>query len=246
MGEVVRTLWIGRRMPGAQAACLRSFVRHGHGVEVFCYGPVMGMPREVVVRDAGEYLARERAEAYGPAAGKSEGSLALPSNVFRYALLKSEGGWWVDADVFCVRSFPEAEVVVAGERSRGGGERAASCVMRLPKGHALAGWCLERARGTGRAAARFGETGPELVAAGLAALGIEGALSPAWTYCPVDWWAYRGMDEAGVGAGVAALGASCRAVHLWNEMWRRDGYEIPWPGNEGSLLGQLSAVGAGG
>lgn len=242
MGEVVRMLWIGGcgggRLPAAQAACVASFVGAGHAVELFCYEELEGVPWWVRVRDAREIMAEGEVFAYGPAAGRSAGSLAACSNIFRYELLLREGGYWVDTDVYCVRELPREEVVIAGERTKTGEVMATNCVMRLPAGHELAARCLEESRRADRGAIRFGEIGPRLVDRVVGELGLRGVVRGAEVFCPVDWMEYRrAVEVVGAGEGVGTGGGvrgrvpeGCCGVHLWNEMWRMEGGEIPWGG----------------
>ena len=127
--EPVRSLWIGESMPAAHAACIESFLRVGHPFELFTYGEVDGLPRGVRVRDAEEVVSRDRVFRYGAAAGESKGGLSGFSNLFRYALLLREGGYWVDCDVFCLRPFPTDPMVISSERTKNGRATVSCCVM---------------------------------------------------------------------------------------------------------------------
>src|SRR5262245_13716406 len=53
------TLWIGSRLGRVERACLRSFLRHGHAVRLYSYGPVEGVPEGVRLADAASILPRE-------------------------------------------------------------------------------------------------------------------------------------------------------------------------------------------
>src|SRR5205085_1334129 len=97
-----------------------SFLRVGHPFELFVYDDVEGIPAGTRVRAAQDIIGRERVFAYGPAAGRGAGGLSGFSNLFRYALLLREGGYWVDTDNFCLRAFPSDELVIGTERGRGG------------------------------------------------------------------------------------------------------------------------------
>jgi Glycosyltransferase sugar-binding region containing DXD motif len=236
MLDTVRTFWHGERLPAAQRACLASFVRVGHAVEVYSYEAGFAAPAGVRVRDAREIMPADRVFVYGEAAGVNAGSKAGFSNVFRYRMLAKMGGYWVDADVYCLRAMPTAEVVIASERTKRGETHPTSCVLKCGPGHALAELCASTAEKQDPKTLRFGEIGPRLVAWAVRELALESAVVEPEVFCPVNWFEYERLNDA----GAAELSERTLGVHLWNEMWRLSGREIPWRGVEGSVLGELS------
>ena len=76
------TLWIGERMGAVERACLRSVMRQGHGVALYCYRTPHGVPAGVELRNAGEIVPESRVFT-----GRN-GSFAAFSDWFRYELLK--------------------------------------------------------------------------------------------------------------------------------------------------------------
>ena len=174
---------------------------------------------------------------YGPAAKESRGGLSGFSNLFRYALLLREGGYWVDCDVFCLRPFPTGPMVISSERRRNGRPTVTCCVLRCPADDPLARYCLARAVASDHRALVHGQTGPALVAEVVKKRGLEGAVAPPGAFCCVDWFAEKTFFEPGV-ADAGAYG-----VHLWGEIWRQAEGGIPWPGPRGSLMHDLSRIG---
>src|SRR5206468_3047474 len=73
---------------------------------------------------------------------KGKGSLAAFSDLFRYRLLLDQGGWWVDADVFCLKPFDFTAPYVFGAEVK----PVASGIIKMPRGCALAERCYELAR----------------------------------------------------------------------------------------------------
>jgi hypothetical protein len=102
--DPIQMLWIGE-LSKLERMALASFVANGHIVHLYAYDELAGVPAGVQVIDAREILPEERIFRYGPEAGAGEGSLANFANLFRYKLLYERGGWWVDADVVCLRPF---------------------------------------------------------------------------------------------------------------------------------------------
>ena len=235
--EPVRSLWVGDALPAAQRACIASYLRVGHPFELFTYGEVEGVPRGVRVRDAEEIVTRDRVFRYGKAAGESAGGLSGFSNLFRYALLLREGGYWVDCDVFCLRPFPSDPMVISSERMKNGRATVTCCVMKCPAQDPIARYCLARAVASDHKSLVHGETGPALVAEVVRKRSLNSAVPPPDSFCPVDWF----DCEALVRPGTISLGAY--GVHLWGEVWRQTSGEIPWPGPRGSVMHELSRIG---
>lgn len=244
MRETVKTLWVGGELPAAQRACLRSFVLCGHGVDLFTYGKVGGVPEGVRLRDAASVVPRESVFVYGPQAGPNVGSYAGFSNLFRYAMLVREGGCWIDTDVFCIGEMPDAEVYLASEREKDGRVHATNCVMKCPAGHRLAVRCLAEATGYDGTTMQFGTTGPLLVERATRELGMRGVLLEPEVFCPVDWHRHEWLGTpGGMEAWKAVSGgipAATRCIHLWNEMYRLSHGSIPWPGEAGSVIAALA------
>jgi hypothetical protein len=248
------TLWIGERMGPVERACLRSMLRHGHKVSLYCYAPVDGVPEGVELRAAAEIL---------PAAAITRhhsGSVALFSNWFRYELLRREAGIWVDTDVYMLAPLAEAPPILFGWED---GTRIASGVLRLPPEspvlHELLGlferqtlpfWLpwheralarLRRLR-TGRTGVElmpWGATGPRALTALARKYGIAEQAAPPSRFYPVhyadaDWI----LDPERT--LVEMVAPDSVALHLWNELikgWK----EAPAPA--GSFLARLQLEG---
>jgi hypothetical protein len=229
--EAVQTLWIGPELSTLERTALRSFLAHGHEVDLYTYGEVRGVPAGVALRDAGEVLPASAVFRY-----RDLPSYAGFANFFRYKLLLERGGWWVDADVVCLAPFDLAgEHVVAGEPSPAG-TVAASAVLKAPAGSPLMAAAWEACRSRDPQALGWGETGPRLLAALLPRFGL--APEPAEVFCPLAWdrWS-DALDPDFVWEPPAAT----RGVHLWNEMWRRHGRSKDDPTPPGCLYERLKA-----
>lgn len=124
----VASLWIGDRLHYLNQLCLKSHLRHGHPVTLYCTDPVPNAPEGVVIRPAGEIMPIDRALV-------QETSASFLSNVFRYRMIRATGAIWIDCDAFCHRPFPDGwEWIFAGHGLRG----ALNCgVVGLPQDCAL-------------------------------------------------------------------------------------------------------------
>jgi hypothetical protein len=171
----VHMFWHGPPLSRIERLCMSSFVAHGHAVQLHVYEEPKRVPTGVTIRDAAAVLPREELFVH-----RSSGSLAVFADWFRYRLLAEHGGLWVDTDVVCLRPFDHAGPEIFGWQDQ---STINNAVLGLPQDHALARWmvaCCEqpnrflpydtlrmrrrklvrRLLRRGRAASRWGETGP--------------------------------------------------------------------------------------
>lgn len=95
----INALWIGDRLNAMSIACLTSFVKHGHQVNLYTYGEISNIPQGVHAIDGRAILDESKIIKH-----KKSGSFALFSDIFRYALLsKIDNGIYVDCDVYCLK-----------------------------------------------------------------------------------------------------------------------------------------------
>jgi hypothetical protein len=213
--RVVRSFWHGQFSP-YEALCLSTFVAAGVQVELFCERPVAGLPDGVTYRNARDILDKQvafyRHEFDGP-------SPALHANHFRYALLETLGGWWVDTDVMLIgTSLPATNIFIAQQSNR----ELNNSVMRFPAGHPLMKAARERAAAE-LENARWGDTGPKLLTE------LQPAYAPDMPIAPRESTYAIGPDEfqkfllPEARDEVDERTLNSTFVHLWNEMWRRAG-----------------------
>ena len=196
---------------------IASFLAHGHEYHLYCYGAVANVPRGAVLKSAEEILPEAAIFQY-----RQHPSYAGFSNFFRYRLLLEKGGWWVDTDVVCLKPFEfDPPYVFATERIQGG-EVAASAVIRVPRGSEIMAFnwriCFSC---PDPGAAAWGQFGPRLMARAISRFGFDSYLQSADVFCPLayDEW------QATLHPPKLTFGKATRAVHLWNEMWRREGWD---------------------
>jgi hypothetical protein len=121
---VCNSLWIGGELGPLSAACLASFVRHGHRVVLYCYDVPKDCPPGVELADAATIIAPSKIIRH-----KQSGSFALFANLFRYELQRRNLGIWVDCDVYCVRRFTFDRPYLFGWQHQG---EINNAVLRLP------------------------------------------------------------------------------------------------------------------
>lgn len=214
----VQALWIGRRLSAMERLSIASFLHHGHDYHLFAYEDVEGLPAGAILRDAGEILPESMIFQY-----RDFASYAGFSNYFRYKLLFDHGGWWADTDLVCLRPFDFDEpYVFASEQMPDGRVLASSGVIKAPAGSEAMAYAWGRCLARDPRGLAWGETGPMLVGQTIARFGLESHLEPPRAFSPLGFHEWRCLIDP---AFTRTCDDSTLAIHLWNEMWRRDGMD---------------------
>lgn len=101
--RVIQSLWVGP-LTTMERLCIRSFQANGHEFHLYTYGDVGEVPSGTIIKDANEILPEVKANEFG--------CPAQASNLFYYALMIKNGGWFVDMDVVCLKPFDFEEEYV--------------------------------------------------------------------------------------------------------------------------------------
>lgn len=101
-----------------------SFLRQGHPVEVYSYGPADDLPAGARVMDAGTILPQEALVFY-----KGRGTPGVFSDYFRASLMAAGRGVWADLDMICLRPLANLPDYILGYERPGSINGA---VLRLP------------------------------------------------------------------------------------------------------------------
>lgn len=254
-GSVCNSLWIGPRLGAVERACLRSVLRQGHRLVLWCYDIPAGVPAGVELRDAAAILPREAIVTH------KAGSHALFANRFRYELQRRGLGLWVDCDVYLVKPLDGLDGHVFGWAAAG---HINNAVLRLPPDSPLlppllrlfderevppwlplrpriAAWLrLKRSGRSGLSHMPWGSAGPLALTWLAEREGLAGCALPAPVFYPMHWDRARWIVDPAI-ALEQVVTPQTRAVHLWNELIK--GFKDA-PAPPGSFLARLQAEGA--
>ena len=229
---LIQSLWIGDRLSTMERLCVTSFLEHGHPFHLYVYDEVANVPTGAVVKDAAEILPRDKIFRY-----KEHDSVAGFANLFRYKLLLERGSFWVDTDEICLAPFPsESEYVFSSQavqRTKGDSlpksQQANVGVLKAPAGSEIFGHCFDTASRRNSDDVTWGETGPILIAKAIEKFELNDFVAHYRDYCPIDWWQYQRLTQPNShGALLDELQMARHkpyGIHLWNEMWRREGLD---------------------
>lgn len=95
-------------------------------------------------------------------------------------------------------------------------------VIKAKPGSELMQYCYETARDKDIDTLVWGETGPKLFTAAVKKFKLESFVRPPELYNPVDFWEWYRFIDGNVDETVLS---GAYSVHLWNEMWRRNGVD---------------------
>lgn len=214
MNTIVQGLWIGPELSVMERMSVASFLANGHEYHLYVYDDVKYVPRGVLVRDANEILPSSMIFQY-----KHSRSYAGFANFFRYQLLLKKGGWWADTDVICLRPFLFIDEHVFASEEHKGRQIANNGIIKAPAASALMAYACQVCRSKDPEQLLWGETGPRLLDEAIRLFSLEEYSQPPQVFCPLGFeeWEKVLDPQANLGRDQATY-----AIHLWNEMWRRE------------------------
>lgn len=227
---VIQSLWIGDKLSVMERLCIASFLDNGHAFHLYTYDGVQNVPQGTTVRDASEIIDPNRIFKYN-----QRDSYAGFANLFRYKLLLEKGGYWVDADIICIKPFDfPKENVFSGtiKRSRMNPfnvkTHVQNCVISTPVGSEIMNYCYDIASNKDSQKLKWGETGPDLLESAVYKFGMEDYVLYR-AFSPVTWEDWRNLISGSFlvswiqRAKLELYGS--HAIHLYNEMWRMEGVD---------------------
>jgi mannosyltransferase OCH1-like enzyme len=215
VSERIQSLWIGKKLSAMEHLSIASFLAKGHAYHLYVYQEVENVPKGTVLKAAAEILPESMIFQY-----QRHPSHAAFANFFRYKLLLRTGGWWVDTDVVCLQPFVFKEPYVFASERVDGREVPTNAVIKVPPGSEIMAFnwhvcrsCPDPSRVV------WGEHGPKLMAKAIAKFGFQTLVKRSCVFCPIAFDEWESLLMPG---SDALLRQNSHAIHLWNEMWRRD------------------------
>lgn len=201
---------------------ISSFLKHGHEYHLYVYDEVRNVPEGVFLKNGNEIISSERIFKY-----RQHDSYSGFSNIFRYKLLFERGGYWADTDVICLRPFDFAsDYVFAEEEITEEKKRICGNIIKAPPGSEMMQFCLESSMRKEPDRLNWGEIGPDLITPAVANFHLSSHVRPYHSFNPINWWHWEDFlqEDLKVRARVQwRLLRKPHGLHLWNEMWRRNG-----------------------
>jgi hypothetical protein len=159
------------------------------------------------------------------------------SNRFRYTLLYLKGGWWVDMDTVCLRPFDFPEPFVFSSETMGARILVNTTYIKSTPGAPFLKDCLDFMAWRGHEHLHWGELGVNLISRMIFRNGLEQFIQLPQIFCPVSG---TELDRLISPEGYP-LPEEARALHCYNELWRRRGLDKSGVFPEGSLYERLKS-----
>jgi hypothetical protein len=247
---LLQTFWTGKPLSRLERAALQSYVNQGYTVDIYTYNPLHEFMAQVPigphirVHDARKILDESTLFEYGGRAeiGKRDDAYKyLPfSDIFRFTMLHKNGGAWMDLDIFLTRPIPAHVLrhpyVFSSERTiqKGAYRKAEPEIVdmgfiKVPgPGSTLTTWILEHIP-TGFLTLKTPFDYMNLYRKGVAALGLERYVLPAYAFLPLNWWDVKESFAAAAGRDGACYPPKYgTAPFCVDDLRRRDVYGVHW------------------
>lgn len=230
MTQTFASFWFGGALSPHSQLCVQSFLDHGHQFRIYSYDANLAVPDGCHVADASQIYNSDKVFFYKGAGEK----VSAFSNMFRYRMIFETGICWVDTDVLCTSStFPHSEYLFARQDD----EYFNGAVLRFPRGHEAMRLAAEYCWDV-RKTAKWGDLGPRLLTQIVNEYRMESLAVDKQLIYPLHWKEAMLVLDPGKGQQVSQRVTGAVAVHLWNEIFTRNGVDKRALPPEGSYLAQ--------
>ncbi len=185
--KVANSLWIGDELSPQHVISINSFIQNGFKYNLYTYDGVKNIPSGVNVLDGNVILPESKIWYYNT--GFNKGSPSGFSNQFRFTLLNTLGGLWVDTDVVLLKDFNlDKPYIFISERNVNGDIHPTSSVI-YSESRCLDIWseAIDNISYRNKARVIHGETGPELVTYLVNKYNLHNYVLPPNAFCAIDW-----------------------------------------------------------
>ena len=191
LNKVANSLWIGKKLFPQHIMSINSFLQNGFQYNLYVYDEVKNIPSGVNVLDGNDILPDSAIWYYGK--GFNKGSPSGFSNEFRFTLLNTLGGLWVDTDVVLLKDFNlNKPYIFISERNVNNDIHPTSSVIYHDLSvYLFAGKLFSEAidnisyRNKDRVI--HGETGPDLITYLVNKYNLEEYVLPPNAFCSIAW-----------------------------------------------------------
>jgi len=212
--NIIQSLWVGSTsLSPMELLCINSYLHHGHEFHLYVYDDIENLPPGAIRKDAREILPaycifRDEDGTWGPF-----------SDYFRFTMLYKKGGWWVDMDSICMQHFNiEDEYCFSTELNMHGVVTLNVGNIKSPAGAEFLRDCIEYIEERGFRNIYWGEISLILLRKVLDCYDSELYIQPPVIFCPLHT---TELDLITSGQPFDIPKESL-AMHLWNELWRRN------------------------
>ena len=125
----------------------------------------------------------------------------------------------MDTDVICLKPFSFSDEHVFASEEHKGQRIANNGIIKAPLASEVMAYACRICRSKDSEQLMWGETGPRLLDEAIKLFSLEEYTKPYQVFCPLG---FEEWGEVLDPVAAPALDEATYAVHLWNEMWRRE------------------------
>lgn len=212
--RIIQSFWYGPELSVMELLCIKSFLHHGHEFHLYCYEEIANIPDGCILFDANLIVESEKIFY------DSNGGISGFANYFRIHLLYLKGGWWVDMDMICLKPFDfNGEYCFCSENRNISQIQYTNCCIKSPAGSEF----LEEYIQIFNQMLKDYEvipwlsTGPVLINKLLNSYDSKEFIQDPVIFCPVNYFEIEKLVQK-----KGLIPSKSFAIHLYNEMWRRN------------------------
>ncbi len=218
--KIVQSLWIGKTLSMIEYLCIKSFIDNGHQFLLYSYDKdISGYPEGTIVKDASEIIPSD--QVYKDVAN----TYTSFANWFRYKLLYSKGGWWVDMDVICLKEFDfKDDYCFTTEVCFDFGIPriiANNAIIKSPPKAEFLHDMIEYMEKVDLPKASWGSFGSRFLEKVLKNYESDKYIQPPHVFCLINWH----QVDLFFKDNLEFPFDHCHAVHLWNNIWSKKGID---------------------
>lgn len=240
----IQSLWIGEEFSNIEKLSAYSYIKNNHKYDLYCYQDVKGVPEGVNIIDANQIIPESEIFTYKSGAGK--GSFSAFSNIFRYKLIYEKGGYWSDTDVVCLRGFDFNRDYVFGneiasiQNGIAYGKTIASSFFYCKPNSEIMKSCLDVCESKDKDKVVWGEIGPKLLGEKVKEYNLTNHTEEHYIFNPIPWSQIDFLFNEN--ANFEEIENNCYCLHLWNEVWRRNGVDKNAVFNKDCIFEKLKSL----
>ena len=223
--ETANFFWEGP-ISNYEIASINSFVKSGFSVNLWTYNQELfsEINTEVNIIDASNILKKDT--LYQLNQNYQKANYSSFSNLFRYKLLETYGGWWFDSDCFCHKEVDEfvnltkdREYVLGLEKENyvGSAVMYFNDLSLLKKIQERAYSVIENKNYR----LRWGEIGPDLITETVISEGLINTIFPPDYFFPISPTNIQALFNSKISIDDKDKINQSFTCHTWNEMFRK-------------------------
>ncbi|MDR0606045.1 MAG: hypothetical protein LBG80_17290 [Bacteroidales bacterium] len=219
--RIVQGLWIDGNMSSLQLLCIKSFMANGHDFHLYTYNEKINAPVGTIIKSADSIINKE--EIFFD----DKNSLSAFSDMFRYELLYKNGGWWVDMDVVCLKSFDfDSEYVFSSEHDCNFRYNPNIGVIKVPPLSDIMNYCRNMAHEilyTNRTNVEWGGLGSKILISYFRKHELmKQHIQLPHIFCPIPYFYFNFLFND----ILFDFNQNSYSIHFWNEMLRRNKIDL--------------------